>query len=58
MPNNLEMLDRQAQRLCANLERARRLHEELLHITENIADIAQTLLLMVEAEKSKDEKKG
>jgi len=47
---NHEMRNRHAHRLCANIERARKLHEELLHITEILADIAQLLLLMLEAE--------
>ncbi len=56
---NGEMLERRAEQLCANVEELRRLIAELLHITETVAGIAQTLLLMVEVGKvGDDEKKG
>ncbi len=53
MQECLERLERQAQRLVANIELIRRERERLLEIEQNLADTAQALLLMVEIERDR-----
>ncbi len=54
-PDELDRIERQAKRLCANIELIRNLREHLLEIEQNLADTAQVLLLIVETHNDQSE---